>query len=103
MEEVLDQCLSVEYTDVFLGISGDTSKNAYLQHEYWTLDSYQQVFSYDKPFTPNLSMIDLLLNEGPVLQKVDFSDRRLVRDRFRLEQFVPISPESLLDSSSFHW
>jgi hypothetical protein len=69
MEAVLDQCLSVQYTDVFLGIIGDTSKNAYLQHEHWTLDSYQQVFSYDKPFTPNLSMIDLLFNEGPFCRK----------------------------------
>jgi hypothetical protein len=29
---------------------------------------YQQVFSYDKDFTPNLSMIDLLFNEGPFIR-----------------------------------
>ncbi len=69
MEEVLDQGLSVQYTDSFKGISGDTSKNDYLLHEHWTLDSYQQVFSYGKPFTPNLSMIDLLFNEGPFCRK----------------------------------
>jgi hypothetical protein len=30
---------------------------------------YQQVFSYDSPFVPNLSILDLLLNEGPFCRK----------------------------------
>ncbi len=69
METVLDQGLSIQYTDSFQGISGDQSKNAFLQHSDWKKASYQQVFSYDKEFSANLSMIDLLFNEGPFCRK----------------------------------
>jgi hypothetical protein len=69
MESVLDKSLSIEYTDSFKGITGDQSKNAYLKHDQWEQESYQQVFSYDKAFSPNLSMIDLLFNEGPFCRK----------------------------------
>tara|TARA_B100000963_G_scaffold300390_1_gene272720 strand:- start:276 stop:932 length:657 start_codon:yes stop_codon:yes gene_type:complete len=34
-----------------------------------TIKEYQQVFSYDREFIPNLSVIDLLFNEGPFLRK----------------------------------
>lgn len=69
MESVLDKAFSIQYTDSFKGISGDQSKNAYLKHDHWDQASYQQVFSYDKEFSPNLSMIDLLFNEGPFCRK----------------------------------
>jgi hypothetical protein len=69
METVLDKPLSIQYTHSFKGISGDKSKNAFLKHEQWNQESYQQVFSYDKEFSPNLSMIDLLFNEGPFCRK----------------------------------
>jgi hypothetical protein len=69
MEIVLDKPLSIQYTDSFKGISGDQSKNAFLKREQWDQKSYQQVFSYDKEFSPNLSMIDLLFNEGPFCRK----------------------------------
>ncbi|MDB3905315.1 WbqC family protein [Crocinitomicaceae bacterium] len=32
------------------------------------VDTYQQVFSYDKNFTTNLSFLDLLFNEGPFMR-----------------------------------
>ena len=69
MEKVLDQDLSIQYTDSFQGVSGDQSKNTYLDRADWNKACYQQVFSYDKAFTPNLSMIDLLFNEGPFCRK----------------------------------
>ena len=34
-----------------------------------TMKAYQQVFGYDREFIPNLSVIDLLFNEGPFLRK----------------------------------
>ena len=41
-----------------------------LRHKNWLnrepLKEYQQVFSYDKPFSSNLSALDLLLCEGPM-------------------------------------
>jgi hypothetical protein len=69
MEIVLDKPLSIQYTDSFRGVDGEQSKNAYLKRDQLGLDSYQQVFSYDKEFSPNLSMIDLLFNEGPFCRK----------------------------------
>ena len=33
-----------------------------------SINSYQQVFSYDKEFTSNLSFLDLLFNEGPFMR-----------------------------------
>lgn len=69
METVLDQQLSIQYTDSFKGVTGDSSKNAYLSHAVWNKANYQQVFSYDKEFCANLSMIDLLFNEGPFCRK----------------------------------
>lgn len=32
------------------------------------IEKYQQVFSYNREFTPNLSFIDLLFNEGPFMR-----------------------------------
>ena len=31
-----------------------------------SMKKYQQVFGFDKPFVPNLSVLDLLFNEGPM-------------------------------------
>lgn len=69
MEAVLDKQFSIKYTDEFRGISGDQSKNAYLKNDQLGQKSYQQVFSYVTEFRPNLSMIDLLFNEGPFCRK----------------------------------
>lgn len=37
------------------------------------IKEYQQVFSYDREFTPNLSFIDLLFNEGPFMRNWIFN------------------------------
>lgn len=40
-------------------------KNLFLDRNINEINSYQQVFSYNKPFVPNLSILDLIFNEGP--------------------------------------
>ena len=40
-------------------------KNLFLDRNINEINSYQQVFSYDKPFVPNLSILDLIFNVGP--------------------------------------
>ncbi len=37
---------------------------------------YQQVFSYDKPFQPNLSILDVLFNEGPFARNWILTDQK---------------------------
>ena len=37
---------------------------------------YQQVFSYENPFQPNLSIIDLLFNEGPFTRNWLFTNQK---------------------------
>ena len=69
LEDVLDAPIQVRFTDSYIGVDGPTSKSAYLERDSLGLSDYQQVFSYGKSFTPNLSMIDVLLNEGPFIRK----------------------------------
>lgn len=40
-------------------------KNLFLDRNLNEVKSYQQVFSYKKDFVPNLSILDLIFNEGP--------------------------------------
>lgn len=40
-------------------------KNLFLEHDEIDVKPYQQVFGYDKPFVPNMSILDLIFNEGP--------------------------------------
>jgi hypothetical protein len=42
-----------------------SQKSLFLERETLNKKEYQQVFSYSKPFVPNLSMLDLIFNEGP--------------------------------------
>jgi hypothetical protein len=37
---------------------------------------YQQVFSYNKPFEPNLSILDILFNEGPFARNWILTDQK---------------------------
>ena len=67
---ILDKPLDIDTTSEYLfEVEKDFRNTDFSSKENWNLASYQQVFSYDKPFTPNLSIIDLIFNEGPFCRK----------------------------------
>ncbi len=65
---VLDRAPKVRYTEVFhREYKLDLRELDFMSPE--PMQEYQQVFAYDRPFTPNLSFLDLLFNEGPFMRK----------------------------------
>jgi hypothetical protein len=68
VESILDKKTTRKFTFKFEN-SISNNKNLYLERELKSRKSYQQVFSYTKPFTPNLSILDLIFNEGPFCRK----------------------------------
>jgi hypothetical protein len=68
VESILDKKTTRKFTFKFEN-SISNNKNLYLERELKSRKSYQQVFSYNKAFTPNLSILDLIFNEGPFCRK----------------------------------
>jgi hypothetical protein len=67
---ILDKPLDFKTTSEYLfEVEKDKRNTDFSTKENWILPSYQQVFSYNKPFIPNLSIIDLIFNEGPFCRK----------------------------------
>ena len=67
---ILDKPLVLKTTSKYLfEVKKDFRTTEFSSKEDWNLPSYQQVFSYNKPFVPNLSVIDLIFNEGPFCRK----------------------------------
>ena len=65
--EVLEVKVSTKFSESFeMEYQLDHRNTDFLNRE--SINSYQQVFSYDKEFTSNLSFLDLLLNEGPFMR-----------------------------------
>jgi len=64
--EILAKPLSFELSKTYeFQVQNDFRNVDFSAKEKWNLNTYQQVFSYNNPFTPNLSIIDLIFNEGP--------------------------------------
>lgn len=63
--EAWDLPLHVEYTNEFIPyIEKDLRRSLWMERKDFS--EYQQVFSYNKPFSNNLSALDLLMCEGPL-------------------------------------
>jgi hypothetical protein len=60
-----DLPVRVEYTNEFNPYTDKDHRRAqWIERKEF--NAYQQVFSYDKPFSSNLSALDLLMCEGPM-------------------------------------
>ncbi len=69
IEQILEYEIVFTKTDSFKN-SITPVKNLFLEKDDLNdFLKYQQVFSYSKPFTPNLSVLDLIFNEGPFCRK----------------------------------
>jgi hypothetical protein len=64
IEFVLEMNSNLSYTNEFVNQISNR-KNLYLIRESNNIKNYQQVFGYNQPFSPNLSILDLIFNEGP--------------------------------------
>lgn len=63
---ILEKPLIFNTTSEYLfNVANDFRNSDFSSKENWNAPSYQQVFAYNRPFTPNLSIIDLIFNEGP--------------------------------------
>ena len=64
IESILEVNANYSYTSKFEN-QIINNKNVFLDRDLIQTKSYQQVFSYNKAFIPNLSILDLIFNEGP--------------------------------------
>ena len=66
---VLETNKKITYSTIYIeNAEIDCRKKDFMNNSY-QIDKYQQVFSYGKEFCTNLSMIDLLMNEGPFIRQ----------------------------------
>ena len=68
----LDLEFPITYTNDFITSNEANLAFNYLDKEDELGFSYQQVIGFSPSFVPNLSMIDLLFNEGPMARKLVF-------------------------------
>ncbi len=64
IESILEVKANYSYTSKFEN-QIINKKNLFLDRDLKQTKSYQQVFSYNKDFISNLSILDLIFNEGP--------------------------------------
>ena len=65
----------ISYTKTYTEQTGRDFRNSDFLKSSFVIKEYQQVFSYGKGFSSNLSMIDLLMNEGPFIRNWILSNR----------------------------
>ena len=68
VESILDEKSNFSYTHSFENKLVNL-KSLYLGRVSKDKEFYQQVFGHNNPFTPNLSILDLIFNEGPFCRK----------------------------------
>jgi hypothetical protein len=77
--EFLFSILEINKTISYTKIYSDQTDRDYINTDFlknsFVMKEYQQVFSYGNEFRSNLSMIDLLMNEGPFIRNWILSNR----------------------------
>lgn len=67
LDQALELKLKISYSDAFTGQT-DSNKKAWLERNVHTSKVYKQVFGEKNVFVPNLSILDGLMNEGPMIR-----------------------------------
>ena len=72
---ILEINKTISYTKIYSDQTDRDYRNTDFLKNSFVMKEYQQVFSYGKGFYSNLSMIDLLMNEGPFIRNWILSNR----------------------------
>lgn len=66
---ILEVNKKISYTKIYTEQTDRDFRTIDLMKNSFIIKEYQQVFSYDKKFISNLSILDLLMNEGPFIRR----------------------------------
>jgi hypothetical protein len=72
---ILEINKTISYTKIYTEQTERDFRTLDFMNNSFEIKEYQQVFSYGKGFYSNLSMIDLLMNEGPFIRNWILSNR----------------------------
>jgi hypothetical protein len=72
---ILEINRTIDYTKIYTDQTDRDYRNTDFLKNSFVMKEYQQVFSYGNEFRSNLSMIDLLMNEGPFIRNWILSNR----------------------------
>jgi hypothetical protein len=72
---ILEINKTISYTKIYTEQTERDFRTLDFMRNSFEIKEYQQVFSYGKGFYSNLSMIDLLMNEGPFIRNWILSNR----------------------------
>ena len=67
---ILDLNKTITYTESFLGDNEKSQSNKFIGRNKEVGFKYQQIIGFHSEFVSNLSMLDLLFNEGPISRKL---------------------------------
>ena len=72
---ILEINRTIDYTKIYTDQTDRDYRNTDFLKNSFVMKEYQQVFSYGNEFRSNLSMIELLMNEGPFIRNWILSNR----------------------------
>jgi hypothetical protein len=73
---LLDISFERKFSDIYQATDSEDYRSYDFLNPAEETKIYQQVFSYNKPFEPNLSILDVLFNEGPFARNWILTDQK---------------------------